>query len=257
MKIVKFRKPGLKTFITLNILLAILALTALPVQAGWVETNQQEEVTYYGNGIVKSILGPEAEEPEMIMDFAKGTITLVDHGSRTFTSFRFEEFCNYLKRMFSAYPPNVLAMMKQQNESQPKPKVSTSRIGKGGTIAGFATTKYRVINNGQLNRTVWIAEDARLKKYNSTYFGKAMDGIKKMTQCDDIGLSGDTVDTSSAYFKLIKGGWLMKEEVVNEDEMGGSSAPVVKLVEKNLPASTFSVPKGYRKVPMSQFNMGN
>ncbi|GBE16157.1 hypothetical protein BMS3Abin14_02237 [bacterium BMS3Abin14] len=247
----------MKIIKTFNIVLVLLALSALPAHAGWVETNQQQEVTYFGNGIVKSVLGPEAEEPEMIMNFDRGTVTLVNHGSRTFTSFRLEKFCDYLKGMFSAYPPDMLAGLKQHNESQPKPKVSTSRIGKGGTIAGFATTKYRVINNGQLNRTVWIAEDARLKKYTGAHFSKFMDGAKKMTTCVDLGMSGEKVDTSPAYFKLMKSGWLMKEELVNEDGMEGSSAPVVKLVEKNLPASTFSVPKGYRKVPLAQFNMGN
>ncbi len=255
MKIVKFRKTGVKTFITLNILLMILALTVLPARAGWVVTTQ-EDVSYYGNGILKQIPSSQEGGPESIMNFAKGTVTMLDHGSRTYTTFKFGEFCELIKKMYAGAGPDMLARIKQMNEATPKPNVSIKRIGKGETIAGFATTKYQVMNNGQPDRTVWMAEDSRFKKYNSSFFDRAMDGIRKITRCVDIGLSGDTVDTSPAYFKLMKGGWLMKEEVVDEDEMGGSSPPVVKLVEKNLPSSTFSVPKGYKKVPLSQFDMG-
>ena len=248
----------MKIIKTFNIVLVLLALSALPAHAGWVETNQQQEVNYYGNGMMKQVPSPEDGGPETIMDFNKGTVTLVDHRSRTFTSFKFEEFCDYLMKMFAAYPPDMLAAMKKENASKPRPSVSIKKAGKGETIAGYATTKYQVNNNGVLERTVWMAEDARLKKYTGAYFGKAMDNsIRKMSRCDGLGISGEDVSTSTPYFNLMKNGWVMKEELVDEDSMEGSSAPVVKLVEKNLPASTFSVPKGYRKVPMAQFNMGN
>lgn len=255
MKMTKFKENGMKTFTIFSIPLIILALTVLPAHAGWVATTQ-EDVSYYGNGVLKQVPSSQEGGPESIMNFTKGTVTMLNHDSRTYTTFKFEEFCQFIKKMYSGAGPEMLAMIKQMNEAKPKPNVKISRIGKGETIAGFATTKYKVMNNGQMERTVWMAEDGRLKKYNSSYFDKAMASIKKMSQCDDIGMSGQTVDTSSAYLNLMKSGWLMKEDVVNEDEMSGSSPPVEKLVEKNLPGSTFSIPQGYKKVPLEQFNMG-
>ena len=74
-----------------------------------------------------------------------------------------------------------------------------------------------------------------------------------MGTCPDLGMSGLRVDTTPAYVGLLKGGWLMKEELVNEDDMDGSSPEVANLEEQNLPASTFAVPAGFRKVPMDQF----
>lgn len=245
----------MKMLKTLNIFIVLLALTALPAHAGWIETTQ-EAVSYYGKGLLKQIPSSEEGGPESIMDFAKGTATMVDHGSRTFTTFKFEEFCEFIKQMYAGMPPDMLAQIKQMNDSKPKPNVTVKRIGKGGTIAGFATIKYQVTNNGQPERTVWIAEDARFKKYNNSYFDQAMDGVKKMRQCDDLGMSDEMVDTSPAYNNLLKGGWLMKEELVDEYTEGATSEPVAKLEEKNLPASTFSIPQGYRKVPLAQFNMG-
>jgi len=246
----------MKLFKALNILLILLALTALPAHAGWIETTQ-EAVSYYGKGLLKQIPSSEEGGPEAIMDFAKGTATMVDHGSRTFTTFTFEEFCEFIKMMYAGMPPATLAQIKQMNESMPKPNVTVKKVGKGETIAGFATIQYQVINNGQPERTVWMAEDARFKKYNNSYFDQAMVGVRKMTQCDDLGMSGEAVDTSPAYNNLLKGGWLMKESLVDEYSEAPFSAPVVELVEESLPSSTFSIPQGYKKVPLAQFNMGN
>ena len=235
--------------------LVLLALTTLPAHAGWVVTTQ-EEVSYYGKGFLKQIPSSEEGGPEAIMNFAKGTVTLVGHGSRTYTTFKFEEFCEFIKMMYAGMPPDTLASIKQMNESMPEPNVTAKRIGKGETIAGFATIKYQVANNGQPERMVWIAEDARFKKYNNSYFDQMMDGVKKMTQCVDLGMSADVVDTSPAYNNLLKGGWLMKEELTDEYSESSFSAPVVEMEEKNLPASTFSIPQGYKKVPLAQFSMG-
>ena len=241
---------------TLKIVLVLLILSALPAYAGWVETTQGA-VSYYGNGLLKQVPSAEEEGPETIMDFAKGNVTMVDHGSRTYTTFKFEEFCEFIKMMYAGMPPDMLAQVKQMNEARPKPNVTVKKIGKGETIAGYATTKYQVTNNGQLERTVWIAEDARFKSFISSYWDQATDSIKKMNRCDELGIRSEEVDTSPAYVGLTKGGWLMMEEVVDEDSVAGESAPVEELVEENLPASTFEVPQGYKKVPLAQFNMGD
>ncbi|MDT8366515.1 MAG: DUF4412 domain-containing protein [bacterium] len=236
--------------------LALLVLSAFPAFAGWVETSQ-EGVFYYGDGIVKQVPSPEAGGPESIMDFRKGTVTMVDHDSRTYTTFKFEEFCQVLKKMYAGAPPEMLAQMKQMNESRPKPNVTVKKVGKGEPVAGYATTKYQVMDNGQLERTVWMAEDAQLANFYRSFGDQANEHMKKMMVCKDLGMNGDTVDMSSSYLDLMKKGWLMMEEVVDEDSVSGVSAPVEELVEENLPASTFQVPQGYKKVSLDQFNMGD
>ncbi len=256
MEIVKIVVAGMGIVKRMNILLILLVLTALPVHAGWVVTTQ-EDMSYYGKGFLRQVPSSADEGPESIMDFSRGTATMLNHGSRTYTTFRFDEFCQLIKKMYTGITPEMLAMIKQMNAAKPKPDVSIKRIGKGETIAGFATTRYQVTNNGHPDRVLWLAEDPRLKKYNNSFFDQAMDGIREMSRCDDIGMSGESVDTSPAYLKLMKTGWLMKEELVNKAEEGATSQLVINLVEKDLPASTFSVPQGYRKVPLSQFDMGN
>ena len=246
----------MKLFKTLIIVLILLTLAAVPAYAGWVETIQGE-VSYYGDGVVKQVSSSEDGGPESIMDFKKGTVTMVDHMSQTYTTFRFEEFCQFITKMYAGMPPDMLAQIKQMNESKPKPNVTVKKIGKGEAIAGFATTKYQVINNGQLERTVWIAEDARLKEIIGPYWDQATESIKKMNRCDDLGMRSEDVDTSPAYLGMRKGGWVMMEEVVDEDFTEGESAPVESLVEESLSASTFEVPQGYKKVPLAQFSMGN
>jgi hypothetical protein len=129
-------------------------------------------------------------------------------------------------------------------------------LGKGEDIAGYPTTKYEVTNNGEFERTVWMAEDARLAQYHKLFWEQAREDMKKMMVCPDLGLTGNAVDLSLPYLDLMKKGWLMKEEVVEQDYASGESAPVMELVEESLPASTFEVPQGYKKVPLGQFNMG-
>jgi len=246
----------MKIFKTLNILLILLAMTAVPAYAGWVETSQGD-MSYYGDGVVKQVPSSEDGGPESIMDFKKGTVTMVDHMSQTYTTFRFEEFCQVLKKMYAGMPPDMLAQIRQMNEARPKPNVTVKKIGKGETIAGYPTTKYQVMNNGQLEKTVWMAEDAQLANFYGSFGDQANEHMKKMMVCKDLGMNGDTVDTSSSYLDLMKKGWLMKEEVVDEDSISGESAPVENLTEENLPASTFEVPQGYKKVPLTQFNLGD
>jgi len=236
--------------------LVLLTLSALPVYAGWVETSQ-EDVSYYGDGVVKQVPSVEDGGPESIMDFRKGTVTMVDHRSRTYTTFKFEEFCQVLVKMYAGMPPDMLAQIRQMNEARPKPNVTVKKIGKGETIAGYETTKYQVTNNGQFERTVWMAEDAKLANFYKSFGDQAREHMKKMMVCKDLGLNGDTVDMSPPYLDLMKKGWLMMEEVVDEDSVSGESAPVEELVEESLPASTFEVPQGYKKVPLAQFNMGD
>jgi hypothetical protein len=113
----------MKVFKALNILLILLALTTVPAYAGWVETSQGA-VSYYGNSLLKQVPSAEEGGPETIMDFAKGNVTMVDHGSRTYTTFKFEEFCEFIKQMYAGMPPDTLAQMKQMNEATPIPNVS-------------------------------------------------------------------------------------------------------------------------------------
>ncbi|MDT8284551.1 MAG: hypothetical protein RQ767_03420 [Thermovirgaceae bacterium] len=246
----------MRTLKIFKIGIVVLLFSALPAHAGWVQTSL-EEVSYYGDGIVKQVPSPEVGGPESIMDFRKGTVTMVDHDSQTYTTFRFEEFCQFLKKMYAGAPQGMLTQMKQMNESKPKPNVTVKKVGKGEPLAGFETTRYEVINNGQLERTVWMAEDARFRKFVSAFWGQAADGLKKMGRCEDLGMRSEEVDTSPAYLDLMKGGWLMMEEGVDEDSMAGESAPVEELTEEDLPASTFQVPQGFRKVPLDQFRINN
>jgi len=245
----------MRMFKTFNLILVLLALAVVPAHAGWVETSE-EGVSYYGDGVLKQVPSPEAGGPESIMDFRKGTVTMVDHDSRTYTTFKFEEFCQVLVKMYEGMPPDMLAQIKQMND-RPKPNVTVKGIGKGEEIGGYSTTKYQVTNNGELERTVWMAEDARLAKYSKAFFEQARDGLKKMMVCPDLGLTGNAVDLSLPYLDLMKKGWLMKEEVVEQDYASGESAPVMELVEESLPSSAFEVPQGYRKVPLKEFDMGD
>jgi len=246
----------MRTLKIFKMVLVLLFITALPAHAGWVETSE-EGVSYYGKGVFKQVPSPEQGGPDSIMDFKKGIVTLVDHGSQTYTTFNFDQYCQIIKKMYAGMPPDMLAQVKQMNAARPKPNVSVKKLGKGEAVAGYGTTRYQVMNNGQPERTVWIAEDARFSKYNSEYWAQMTDSMKKMRKCDDLGMSSDAVDTSPAYLEMWKRGWIMKEEVLEEDPMGGESPLVEELVEENLPADTFEVPQGYRKVPFEQFDFGN
>lgn len=226
---------------------AILVGLALPVSAGWVEVDSHSGTTYISDGKVKNV--DEAGGMWSVFDAKKGTLIMVDPKKRTYTEVDPVKFCKQISSamdaMMEGIPPEQRAMMEQmmgKGGAKRAPKVSVTKKGSGGKIAGYSTVKYTVTVDGRPYKDIWLATSAPIMKDVEKYMKMMTEMSVKMDSC--AGGEGPGPESSKEYLSLTERGWTMKE--VNK-QSGEVESEVRSLTMKSIPASEFRVPSGYRK----------
>jgi len=141
----------------------------------------------------------------------------------------------------------------KQKSGRDAPQVSVMKEGDGGVIAGYSTVKYKVLTDGKLYEEVWLTSDPAVMKDLESLFRTVMKKFEKClfrvaTVTDSLPLS---VEESPEYKKIEQGGWQMRSKK-NLGRGGPVTYEVVKLDKKDIPASEFEVPPGYKKVPIME-----
>jgi len=213
-----------------KIMLFIVFLFAVnPAHAGWVIDHMSGDVMYVSSGKLKEV--SKDDGTWSIYDGKTGKLSIINPAKKIYWQGTVQEFCAALKQMI---PP--------MDASPAKPKVS---IKQGGTetIAGLATQKYQVMTNGTLHKEIWIAENKALieEMKSLEQYGK------ELIECYPAQTMEMMVDRDPGYQRIVANRYVMKE-VTYESGMPINSDEVVSLKQKNIVASEFDVPAGYRRV---------
>jgi len=248
----------------LSILTTIILLTAfaLPARAGWLEVARDSGTMSISGALIKVV---PADNSRMwtIMDMNKGIVTMVDERKRTYTLIDPEKFCatvtTMMGNMMAGMTPQQRAMMKQMmggSASKHSPVVKVMRMGSGGKVAGYDTTKYSVIVDGRPYKDVWLATNAPIMHEMKNFIKKSSEMSAKMESCSKMapGMNrGPAPEVSKEYEALSEKGWPMKELNRRTHKV---TKEVRRLERKTFPASTFRVPAGYQKVEMRKLMGG-
>lgn len=266
-----------------RVLLLCLIPLWLPaaVQAGWVIDWDTAAVTGAGERVAsqratQSIAGNRVrmQQPETItvIDYGKDRFTLINPAKSYFWTGSIDDYVRDMAaHRKDAMRERVSAMgmaesvkrkrgERDESASRPSstprrfdkadlPPVSLTNTGERETIAGYETEKYGVMVDGELFQELWLAPGLT--------FGADLDTAKYLAQQEKTGASmmGKSAKQHNAmyhdpqYRALIEKGFVLKSIVHHLSGRFERVAASVK--QEDLPASTFEVPDGYRRVRLS------
>lgn len=243
-----------------------LCLLALPAFGGWIETDRDGSRTVFSDGKIKD---EGSDGTWNVFDTRTGQLTLVDDERKIFTREKIDSFCRAIKtaadQAMSRMSPEERKMMEQMTGSSAgkqgdakKPTVSVSPLGTGGKVAGFDTEKYQVKVNGKLYEEVWIAPAAPVLKEldlrGLQKYQKDMSGC--LQHAGPLGFPGGTApEESREYETLLSKGWVMRS-VQYDQGAASTTTEVGRLEKRDIPASEFLPPSGYRQVSVDKFMTG-
>lgn len=230
-----------KRFIpALGLLLAVLAVLSTPnAFAGFILTESDGTTTFVQGGKLRSD-NEDADGLWTVIDMNKGALMMVNPEDNTYTEGTLDEYCAGMRKMMDAMSQFMGGMMPKPPVK--KPKVEVVKVGSGGKIAGYETTRYKVMVDGVLREEVWLANDQSLLKE----FGNPQT-MAKFSQC---GAMTDEFEAAPEYQGIMKAGWPLK----SVSHMGGESetnTEVVRIEKADIPASKFAAPKGYTRTPLA------
>jgi hypothetical protein len=245
-------------FTALPVAVFILTLFSSVAFAGWVEVNRFTGTSYISDGMIKQV--PKSEgEPWSIFDVNRRVITMVEPAQKSYMEIDTKEICREITKMMEVMmaevPQEQRAMMEQmmaaQNKKQKPPSVTVSKIGGGGKIAGYDTVKYSVKVDGQSYKDIWITSDVGIMEDVKKFMKYALEMNEEMTGCTQ--MAGTVVErapeTTGEYTSLMERGWTMKEVSLPG---GAVESEVESLEKRDIPASEFTVPAGYKKLDMME-----
>ena len=190
------------------------------------------------------------------MDGKTNTMIMLQPSRKQYTKSTISDFCGSTKAMVDSamenVPPEYRQMMEQMMGKQGKaaPEVSISKAGDGETVAGFKTTKYKVMVNGALYEEVWVSDDTALQKD----WQPLAPMMKEFEACTaamaEIG--SPSPETSPKYQALMEKGLPLKTIRYQNGEKD-TVTDVMKIEKNNIPDAEFKTPKGYSEVPLSSF----
>ena len=166
-----------------------------------------------------------------------------------------DELCKSVEQMVESMMADIPAeqreMMKQMM-SDAAAETKVVKKGLGGKIAGFETTRYEVLLGGELYEEIWLTEDESLKKECQGLMQMLVEFSSCMASASTMG--APSPESSADYLKLFETGVIVKS-VEHGDEGEGVNTTVIS--ERDVPRSAFSLPSGYKKVPVSKIWGGN
>jgi hypothetical protein len=228
--------------------LVAVALVA-PSHAGWVMKESDGTEMF----VAKQKMASTWEGGGMVMNAKDKTMVLWDSNKQVYVKSTVAEFCTGTKDMFdqmmAKMPPEQAEMMKQMMGSQPDANVTVEQKGTGEKVAGYATNKYDVMNNGELYEEMWIATDKELMKD----FEPFVEMMTEFVGCSSsIASFGKKVpESTEQYIKLYTSGVVLK--LVNHGRAAAQkSTDVTELTKEDVPDSKFETPKGYRQVDFGE-----
>jgi hypothetical protein len=182
---------------------------------------------------------------DTIIRFDSGKLITIDNKKKTYTEMSMEELQAMMDKASAAMQQMdgeaAAAMRKMMGGGQGPMTFTVTKLGPGEQIAGYATEKYQV-KGGPMDMQIWAAPEVKVP---AAYYD-AMKARMRPNPMFDMGKMYEE-------FKKING---MALKTISTMKMMGRemvTTTVVNSVEKGaVPASTFDIPAGYRKVAMKE-----
>lgn len=230
---------GKRLLLVLVSLFTVAVLFQPTAQAGFIQTEQDGSTLYIQNGKLR---GDTEDSGDMwsVIDMAKGTIMMVNPEEKTYFEGTIDEYCSGMRTMMDSMSQFMGGMMPKP--AAQKPKVEIVKAGPGGKIAGYDTTRYKVLVDGVLREELWLANDQTLLKELGN-----MQAMAKFSQC--AAMETD-FEASPQYQEIMKAGWPLKT-VSHVDGGTETDSEITRIEKTDIPASKFTAPKDYTKTPMA------
>ncbi len=236
----------MKLLISSLVIAAIVGFTA-PVFAGWVQVDREGAITLISEGMLKQTSG--GEDQYSVLDARRGNIIFVDPKRKVYSKETIDDFCKAVIEGMNKVRKAMPAEDKGKQKGGKDVRVSVTKEGDGGAVAGYNTVKYKVLTDGKLYEEIWLTSDPAVMKDLESVFRTVM---KKFEKClaslanvsDSLALS---VEETQEYRELERQGWQMRSKTYAGGR-GPLTSEIVKLEKRDIPASEFEVPSGYKKV---------
>jgi len=219
-------------------------------EAGWIMVEQEGDKSIISNGKLKS----SAEGVTWILDGPDNKMIFIDGNQKSYASGTVEDYCKATTSLvdeamqgLNAEQRKVLEEMMQQGQNNAGHKVTVSAAGDGGKVAGLNTTKYRVQVDGQLYKDIWLATDPGLVRE----FKPLIPLLQKFSACANTFGTEFMPENTAEYLRLMERGVEVKS-VVYTDNSPEPVTEMIKMENKTLPSTDFSIPPNYRQMTFEQ-----
>jgi hypothetical protein len=212
----------------------LLCLIAVPSQAGFVQKESDGTRIMIQDGKLR-VVPPEQDEPWFMADLDKDRLTMGDPTRRVYASGTSEEYCRMMKQMMqamAAFMPHGLT------EGGSTPEIKVVREGPGGNIAGYKTTKYKILEDGRLSEEIWLTEDPSILDEL---------GTMKNLEFMECGTDKAALAASPEYARVMGQGWPMRS-IDYIDGYRDVDTDVVSIQKRDIPGSEYEPPSGYKQV---------
>jgi Domain of unknown function (DUF4412) len=239
-----------------GLLSAGLALAALPAAGEdltivFKTDKGTQQAQYYTSTKARTNMG----DRDSIMDFATGSITTIDHKKKEYSQFTLDQMEAAMKQA-SAQMEQAMAKvppeMRAQMEKMMGGAMGDITITKGGTkkVAGYDAQQYTVTMGENMSTEIW-ATTAIQWPFDPAQFRK-MSGFSMP--------GGPMMKNAAKMAEKMKEvqGFTLADAV--SFKMAGrttvTSKEAVEVKKGPIPAETFAVPAGYKKVESPMLKMG-
>jgi hypothetical protein len=177
---------------------------------------------------------------------------LVDYADKSYYEMSFAEMekmmdgvdrqMQEMRKQMEGLPAEQRAMMEKMMKGHgmhgKTPEVRAKATGERKTISGYACTKYILTTDGKEDAVVWATKDVKVPDAILKQMGKDMEVFARRIAAMAPGGNGSLVERART---LVDGFPIRTER--GDDFV----TTVTKIEERNVPASEFEVPSGFRK----------
>lgn len=218
----------------------------LPACAGWIMVEKDGNASLISKGRLRG----SSEGTNWIFNGPKSEMTFFDDAKKLFWSGTPDAYCKeisaMIEQMMKDIPPEQRKMMEKEAQSSSQ-EVVVKQTDDVATLAGFKTSRYKVLVDGELFEEIWLTKDSALMKE----YKPLIPLIQKHSACMGAFNTGFNPENSDEYRKIWENGFLLKsvKYALGHPE---TDTDVLKLEKGDLPDKEFETPAGYTKTTLSE-----
>lgn len=209
---------------------------------------------------------------DMIFDASASSMTLLEHDRKRYVNLdkatvediakQIEEAMAEMEKQLASLPPAQRKMMESMMQGKMKgmgeapPEISFDRTGETDTKSGYDVEKVIVLEDGVPARELWVADwddvegSAELTNGLNAMADMFNDMTKAFSKGPMAGMIGGQA-TSNWYGRIEEiGGMPIVASELGENGTAQPQTILSKVEEREIEASAFEVPKGYKKQKM-------
>jgi hypothetical protein len=263
--------------IALTLIMLVMSALITESFAGWVIKSRNTEI--YGDGATEMYGDGGAETTWIqnnkmkstglgettIINLSDGTITMIDEQDKTYWQVAIKDARDAFRQASQSFISEALKkvpeaqremyrslfseMEKMYDDIDPdkisRVDIKVEKTGRSEQIAGYKAYEYHIFVNGSLVEQLWLTTDLDVSKDLNRK--KMMEVMQELYQMGDDEMLYQFTDD---YLDLLAKGYEMRSV-----DSGGEQTEVIGVEQKQLDASVFEVPAGYRKITIEEMMM--